>query len=194
MSIATTPSPSRPLLRSIPAIIVAGCLIAALNGGPRSTMRFFLTPMSSEHGWGREVFALAIAIQNIAWGAAQPFAGMLADKFGTARVLCLGALLYALGLALMSQTSDPVTLQLTAGILVGLGIAGSAFMLVLAAFARLLPEHMRTTAYGVGTAAASTSASSFSRRSARPSSRPMAGRRRCSPSPRWSWSFLSSPW
>ena len=155
MSTATTPSPSRPLLRSIPAIIVAGCLIAALNGGPRSTMGFFLTPMSSEHGWGREVFALAIAIQNLAWGAAQPFAGMLADKFGTARVLCLGALLYALGLALMSQTSDPVTLQLTAGVLVGLGIAGSAFMLVLAAFARLLPEHMRTTAYGVGTAAAS---------------------------------------
>ena len=118
-------------------------------------MGFFLTPMSSEHGWGREIFALAIAIQNLAWGAAQPFVGMLADKFGTARVLTGGTLLYALGLALMAHTSDPVTLQLTAGVLIGLGIAGSAFMLVMAAFARLLPEGMRTLAYGLGTAGSS---------------------------------------
>src|SRR5690606_30353233 len=115
----------------------------------------FLTPMTSEHGWGREVFALAIAIQNLVWGMGQPFVGMLADKYGTARVLSAGALLYALGLVLMSRTTDPVTLQLTAGVLIGLGIAGSAFLLVLAAFARLLPERMRTTAFGLGTAAGS---------------------------------------
>lgn len=151
---AAAPAAHR-ILRSIPVILVAGCLIAIVNGGPRSTMGFFLTPMSSEHGWGREIFALAIAIQNLAWGIGQPFAGMLADKFGTARVLTGGALLYALGLVLMSQTTDPVTLQLTAGVLIGIGIAGSAFMLVMAAFARLLPAEMRTTAYGLGTAAAS---------------------------------------
>jgi MFS family permease len=141
--------------RSAPVVIGAGCLIAAIGFGPRSTMGFFLTPMTTENGWSRETFALAIAIQNLVWGVAQPFVGMIADKFGTARVLTGGALLYALGLALMSQTTDPLALQLTAGVLVGLGIAGAAFLLVLAAFARLLPEHMRTLAYGLGTAAGS---------------------------------------
>jgi MFS family permease len=146
---------ARPLLGSVPLIIVAGCTIAALSFGPRSTMGFFLTPMSSEHGWGREVFALAIAIQNLVWGLGQPFAGMVADKFGTARVLTGGALLYALGLVLMAYSTNPVTLQLTAGVLIGVGIAGSAFVMVLAAFARLLPRSMRTIGFGLGTAAGS---------------------------------------
>ena len=141
--------------RAVPVILLAGCAIAAIGFGPRATMGFFLTPMSGEYGWSREVFALAIAIQNLVWGIGQPFVGMLADRFGTARVLSVGALFYALGLALMSQTSDPVTLQFTAGVLIGLGIAGSAFLLVLAAFARLLPEHLRTIGYGLGTAAGS---------------------------------------
>jgi MFS family permease len=154
MSMASRSEP-RLFWRSVPVIIVAGCLIAVLNGGPRSTMGFFLTPMSSENGWGREVFALSIAIQNLVWGIGQPFVGMLADRFGTARVLTIGTLLYALGLVLMAQTSSPVTLQFTAGVLIGLGIAGSAFILVMAAFARLLPEHLRTIAYGFGTAGSS---------------------------------------
>jgi MFS family permease len=136
-------------------IIVAGCLIGAIGFGLRSSMGFFLMPMTTENGWSRETFALAIAIQNLVWGLAQPFAGMIADKFGTARVLTSGALCYALGLALMSQTTDPLALLLTAGVLVGLGIAGAAFLLVLAAFARLLPESMRTLGYGLGTAAGS---------------------------------------
>ena len=146
---------ARAAVRSVPLVIIAGCAIAAINMGPRSTMGFFLTPMSNEHGWGREVFALAIAIQNLVWGMAQPFAGMLADRYGTARVLTGGALLYALGLFLMSQTSDPVTLQLTAGVLIGIGIAGCGFPLVLAAFARYLPDRLRTIGYGLGTAAGS---------------------------------------
>jgi MFS family permease len=111
--------------------------------------------MSNENGWGREVFALSIAIQNLVWGIGQPFVGMLADRFGTGRVLTIGTLLYALGLVLMANTTDPVTLQLTAGVLIGLGIAGSAFILVMAAFARLLPEHLRAIAYGFGTAGSS---------------------------------------
>jgi MFS family permease len=148
-------SSAEALRRSLPMIVAAGCLIGAISFGFRSTMGFFLTPMTTENGWSRETFALAIAIQNLMWGVAQPFAGMIADKFGTARVLSGGALIYALGLALMSQTSDAVALQLTAGVLIGLGIAGSAFVLVLAAFARLLPERMRSLAYGIGTAAGS---------------------------------------
>jgi len=146
---------ARAAVRSVPLVIIAGCAVAAINMGPRSTMGFFLTPMSNEHGWGREIFALAIAIQNLVWGMAQPFAGMLADRYGTARVLTAGALLYALGLFLMARTSDPVTIQLTAGVLIGVGIAGCGFPLVLAAFARYLPDRLRPVGYGLGTAAGS---------------------------------------
>jgi MFS family permease len=142
---------------SVPAavVIVCGCLIAVLTFGPRSTMGFFLTPMTTEQGWSREAFAFAIALQNLLWGIGQPFAGMIADRFGTWRVLSSGAVLYALGLVLMAYASDETTLAFTAGVMVGLGIAGSAFFMVLAAFARLLPESFRSTAYGFGSAAGS---------------------------------------
>jgi predicted MFS family arabinose efflux permease len=151
----TNATAARPFLQTVPVVLVAGCVIAIIGFGPRSTMGFFLTPMTSEFGWGREIFALAIAIQNLVWGIGQPFVGMLADRYGTARVLGVGALFYALGLALMAYTTDPVTLQLTAGVLIGLGIAGSAFLLVTSAFARLLPPELRTIGFGIGTAAGS---------------------------------------
>ena len=140
---------------SIPVIVGAGCIIAMLSFGPRSTMGFFLTPMTQTYGWSRETFALAIAIQNLVWGIAQPFAGIIADRFGTARVIVGGAIFYALGLFCMAHTTDAFVLQLTAGVLVGLGIAGSAFVLVTSAFARLLPPEVRTLGFGVGTAAGS---------------------------------------
>jgi MFS family permease len=146
---------ARGLLQAIPIVIAAGCVISAVGFGPRSTMGFFLTPITNEFGWGREVFALAIAIQNLVWGIGQPIVGMLADRYGTARVLAGGALVYALGLALMAHSGTPVALQLTAGVMVGLGVAGSAFLLVMAAFARLLPPAMRTLGFGLGTAAGS---------------------------------------
>jgi MFS family permease len=136
-------------------ILVCGCLIAILTFGPRSTMGFFLTPMTTANGWSREAFALAIAVQNLMWGIGQPLAGVIADRFGTWRVLSAGAVLYAAGLALMAFTTDEATLSLTAGVILGLGVAGSAFFLVLSAFARLLPEAMRSTAFGVATAAGS---------------------------------------
>ncbi len=139
----------------VAAIIVCGCLIAILTFGPRAAMGFFLTPMTNANGWSREAFAFAIAVQNLLWGLGQPFAGMIADRFGTWRVLSAGAALYALGLVLMAYTTDEATLAFTGGVLVGLGIAGSAFFMVLAAFARLLPESFRSTAYGLGTAAGS---------------------------------------
>ncbi|MFO1185908.1 MAG: MFS transporter [Bauldia sp.] len=136
-------------------IIVVGCTIAVLTFGPRSTTGFFMQPIIGSHGWNREIFAFAVAIQNLAWGIGQPFAGMLADRFGTARVLCVGVVLYAAGLALTTVASTPLQLDLTLGVLFGIGIAGSAFFLVLAAFARLLPERMRSLAFGLGTAAGS---------------------------------------
>jgi MFS family permease len=139
-----------------PAVIVlCGCLISLLSFGPRATLGFFLTPMSQANGWDRDVFGLALAIQNILWGAGQPVAGAVADRFGTVRVLSAGGILYAIGLALMTYSTTPGLLDLSAGVLVGFGLAGSSFAVVLAAFAKLLPESWRLLAFGAGTAAGS---------------------------------------
>jgi len=136
-------------------ILVCGCLIGALGFGPRAALGLFLTPMSSANGWSREVFALALAIQVLVWGTAQPFVGAIADRFGSLRVLSAGAMLYCVGLSLMAYSTTPGTLDLTAGVLTGLGIAGSSFTIVIAAFGKLMPPHMRTLAFGAGTAAGS---------------------------------------
>lgn len=151
-----TPPAPRPLPWRTPAVIlVCGCLIALLGFGPRSSFGFFLTPMSNEYGWGRDVFALAFAIQNLLWGIGQPFAGAIADRFGTVRVLSGGALLYAAGLVLMSYSTTPLTLHLTAGVLIGFGLSGCSFNLVVASFGKLMPERWRMLAIGAGTAAGS---------------------------------------
>ncbi len=91
-------------------IMICGCLIAMISFGPRSSLGFFLTPMSQTNGWGREVFAMALAIQNLLWGVGQPFAGAIADKYGTSRVLAFGAILYAAGIGLMGYSTTPGTL------------------------------------------------------------------------------------
>src|SRR5690242_13459141 len=139
-----------------PVVILAcGCLIGTLGFGPRSALGLFLTPMSSEHGWGRDVFALALAIQMLLWGAGQPFVGAIADRFGAVRVLAGGAVLYAIGLVLMVYSTTPTLLQFTAGVVLGVGIAGSSFTIVLGAFGKLMPEHWRSFSFGAGTAASS---------------------------------------
>jgi MFS family permease len=136
-------------------ILVCGCLIGAIGFGPRAALGLFLTPMSAANGWSREVFSLALAIQVIVWGVAQPFAGAIADRFGSMRVLSVGAVLYCAGLALMAYSRTPGMLDLSAGVLTGLGIAGSSFTIVIAAFGKLMPPHMRSLAFGAGTAAGS---------------------------------------
>ncbi|WP_341989441.1 MFS transporter [Azorhizobium sp. AG788] len=142
---------------AIPAglVIAAGCLIAMLTFGPRAASGFFLLPMSRDYGWGRDVFGLAIAIQNLLWGLGSPFAGAIADRFGTVRVLCGGAVVYAAGLALMAFADTPGLLHLSAGALVGFGLSACSFNLVLAAFGKLLPERWRSIGFGAGTAAGS---------------------------------------
>jgi MFS family permease len=139
-----------------PAVIVAsGCLIAMLSYGPRSALGQFLMPMSVDLHWGRDVFSLALALQNLLWGVGQPFAGALADKFGAVRVLSVGAVLYALGLWLMANSTSPVMLDLGASVLIGLGVAGCSFSLVIGALGKLVPESWRMLAFGAGTAAGS---------------------------------------
>ena len=139
-----------------PAVIIGfGCVIAALAFGPRSALGFFLTPLSTANHWGRDVFAFALAIQNLLWGVAQPIAGAIADRYGAVRVLCVGALCYALGLALMAYAGSAAMLNLSAGALIGFGLAGCTFPIVLAAFGKILPAEWRSTAFGLGTAAGS---------------------------------------
>jgi MFS family permease len=149
-------SPARKPWQPLPAVIViCGCAVALLSFGPRSALGLFLTPMSVEYHWGRDVFSTALAMQNLLWGAAQPFAGAFADRYGAIRVICGGAVLYGLGLLLMAFSGTPATLDLSAGVLIGFGLAGSSFTLVLAAFGKLLPEAWRSLAFGAGTAAGS---------------------------------------
>jgi MFS family permease len=136
-------------------VLVAGCLIGVVGFGPRSALGLFLPPMSAANSWGRDVFALALAIQVLMWGAALPLAGALADRFGIVPVMSGGAILYAVGLALMAHSTTPAMLNLTGGFIAGFGIAGSSFTLVLAAFGKLLPERWRSLAFGAGTAAGS---------------------------------------
>src|SRR5580700_3192588 len=139
-----------------PAVIVfCGCLIGLLTFGPRSAAGQFLTPLSFANGWGRDVFSMAFAIQNLIWGIGQPFAGAIADRFGTVRVLCAGGIMYGLGLAIMAYASNPLALDFSAGVLIGFGLAGCSFNLVLSAFGKLVPEAWRSLALGAGTAAGS---------------------------------------
>src|SRR5215813_12888718 len=156
MAIHVTAEKSKSVDCRTPAVVVAcGCLIAMISFGPRSSLGFFLTPLSQTNHWGRDVFAFAVAIQNLLWGIGQPFAGGIADRFGTNRVLCLGAALYALGLAIMARSTTPEELSLSAGVLIGLGLSGCSFNIVLGAFGKLLPEKWRSLAFGAGTAAGS---------------------------------------
>jgi len=136
-------------------ILVCGCLIGMISFGPRSTFGFFLTPMNAAHGWGRDQFGLALAIEMLLWGAGQPFAGALADRFGAPWVLAAGALLYVAGIVWMAFAQSPFELYMSAGVLIGFGLAACSFTLIIGAFAKLLPPEWRTIGFGVGTAAGS---------------------------------------
>jgi MFS family permease len=139
-----------------PVVIIAcGCAIALLGFGPRSALGFFIQPMSREFVWGRDVFGLALALQNLLWGLGQPIAGAIADRFGVFRVMFVGALLYAGGLLMMRYAATPLSLDLGAGVLIGFGLSGCSFNLVLSAFSKLLPPGRRGIALGAGTAAGS---------------------------------------
>jgi MFS family permease len=136
-------------------VIICGCLISMISFGPRSSLGFFLTPLSQANHWDREVFALALAIQNLLWGIGQPFAGAIADRFGAPRVLATGAVLYVLGLVIMAHATTAAALTLSAGVLIGFGLSGCAFTIIVGALGKLVPPNWRSTAFGFGTAAGS---------------------------------------
>lgn len=136
-------------------ILLSGALILALSLGVRHGFGLFLAPMSADFGWGREVFAFAIALQNLVWGLAQPFTGALADRYGAARAVLVGGLLYALGLVLMGLSQSASGLSLSAGLLIGLGLSGTSFSVILGAVGRAVPAEQRSMAMGISSAAGS---------------------------------------
>jgi MFS family permease len=141
--------------RTPAVILICGCLIGLITFGPRSTFGFFLGPMSADIGWSRDVFALALAIEMLLWGAGQPFSGALADRFGAVWVLIGGLLLYIAGIVWMAYARTPLELHLSAGVLIGFGLAGCSFSMVIGAFGKLMPERWRSLSFGAGTAAGS---------------------------------------
>jgi len=135
--------------------MLGASLVLALSLGIRHGFGLFLPPMSAEFGWGREVFAFAIALQNLIWGLTQPFTGALADRFGAKRTVIVGGVLYAIGLGCMGLADSPMSLSLSAGLLIGIGLSGTSFSVILGAVGRAVPMEKRSMAMGIAAAAGS---------------------------------------
>ena len=135
--------------------VALACILLAINFGFRSSLGLFLKPVSETFGYGREVFAFSLALQNLLWGLSQPVAGAFADKFGTSRVVIVGTIFYSLGLYITATADSFISLHLGAGILIGMGISGTGLGVVLPAMARMVAPEKRALALGVGTAAGS---------------------------------------
>ena len=136
-------------------VLVSAGIVLMLALGIRQSFGLFLQPMSTDLGWGREAFSFAIALQNLVWGLAMPFAGAIADRRGAGRVIIAGGLLYAAGLFAMSLAKTPLMFNLSAGLLVGLGLSGTGFGVVLALVARAYPPERRSMAVGIAGACGS---------------------------------------
>ncbi|XXQ53222.1 MFS transporter [Xenophilus aerolatus] len=146
---------SAPAPLSMRQVLLCGALVVTLSMGIRHGFGLWLQPITQEQGWTRQTFSLAIAIQNLAWGVAGVFAGMLADKLGAFRVLLMGAVCYALGLAGMALSPTPTLFALTAGVLIGMAQAGTTYAVVYGVIGRQLPAERRSWAMGVTAAAGS---------------------------------------
>lgn len=130
-------------------------MILVLAFGARAGFGLFLQPVSAEHGWGREIFSIAMAIQNLLWGVLAPFAGGIADRHGTARVVAVCGVAYILGLVMMAYTSNPLSLYLGSGFLIGLALSGTTFGTLMTVIGRVAPVEKRSTWLGIAAAAAS---------------------------------------
>jgi predicted MFS family arabinose efflux permease len=151
----TDTTPRAPDWRTPTVVLVCGGIILTLAMGIRHGFGLFLQPISHDMGWGRETFALAIAVQNLVWGATQPFVGMIADKHGSARVVLGGAALYVLGLVTMAYVHTPWMFVLTSGVLIGTGLAGVTFSVISGVLGRRFPPEKRSMALGISAAAGS---------------------------------------
>lgn len=142
---------SKPLIY----MLIGSAIILALSLGVRHGFGLYLVPMSDDFGWGHNVFSLAIAMQNLIWGAAQPFTGALADKYGSKIVVAVGGVLYTIGLLLMAVSSTGWLLNLSVGLILGLALSATSFSVLLSAVGRAAPPEKRSLAMGIASAAGS---------------------------------------
>ncbi|HEX4918288.1 MAG TPA: MFS transporter [Limnobacter sp.] len=133
-------------------VLWCGAFILCISLGIRHSFGLFLQPMSLSNGWGREVFAFSIALQNLVWGIAQPFVGRIADRWGAGKTMAGGAVLYVIGLYGMGLSASPGLLTFSAGILIGLGLSGTTFPVVFGAISRAMPAEKRSMAMGISMA------------------------------------------
>ena len=136
-------------------VLLCGAAIVTLSMGIRHGFGLWLQPITMERGWTRENFAFALAVQNLSWGVAGLFVGMVADRFGAYRVLVAGSLLYALGLATMAMAPTPFAFTMTAGVLLGIAQAGTTYAVVYGVIGRNIDASQRSWAMGVTAAAGS---------------------------------------
>ncbi len=137
-------------------VLLCGTVVLLLSYGIRTSFGIYLQPMSADLGWGREVFALAIAVQNLMWGVAQPIAGAIADRYGAGRVVAVSGAIYVVGLYLASQVTTQSEFTFSAGILIGIGLSGTAFPVVMAVVARSVSAKRRSLYLGLGAAGGSS--------------------------------------
>jgi MFS family permease len=136
-------------------VLLCGAAIATLSMGIRHGFGLWLQPITMDRGWTRETFAFALAVQNLAWGLAGPFAGALADRFGAFKVLVVGALLYAVGLVLMGLATSGLAFTGSAGVLIGMAQAGTTYAVIYGVIGRNVAPEKRSWAMGVAAAAGS---------------------------------------
>jgi predicted MFS family arabinose efflux permease len=151
---SNTPAPTSAKL-SMTQVLLCGAMIVTLSMGIRHGFGLWLAPITSDRGWTRETFAFALAVQNLSWGLAGPFAGMLADRFGAFKVLIGGGLLYALGLVLMALATSGLAFTGSAGLLLGMAQSGTTYAVIYGVIGRNVDPSKRSWAMGVAAAAGS---------------------------------------
>jgi MFS family permease len=142
--------------RTPAVILAAGVLVLILAFGIRTSFGIFMVPISGDLGWGREIFGFALALQNLMWGISQPFAGAIADRWGSGRVIAACGALYAAGVLVMAGAATPLGMTVGAGIVVGVALSGTSFPVILAVIGRAVPEEKRSLYLGLGAAGGSS--------------------------------------
>ena len=142
---------SKPLIY----MLIGSAFILALSLGVRHGFGLYLVPISHEFGWSHQVFSLAIAMQNLLWGAVQPFTGALADKYGSKKIVAIGGVLYVIGLLLMSVSSNILLLDFSVSLIIGLALSATSFSVLLSAVGRAAHPSKRSMAMGIASAAGS---------------------------------------